>query len=93
MRKSGGFMVGSHLCNGSTMRSHLCHWTKQSKDFCLHVWLYVDSIDELEETCADLCFTGETLKDAIAKCKKWLADPKNLKPYQEERLGAIAPVA
>jgi len=80
MKKSGGFV----------WQGHKYLWNKQSKNLCLRVWLYVDSFDELEETSADRCFLGETLKDAIAKCKNWLAEPKNLKPYQAERLGAIA---
>jgi len=74
MKKRGGFRI----------KEHLCQWTNQDEYFSLHIWFYIDSIDALEEFCADKYFQGKTIKEASAKFKDWLSKA-NLTDLQDER--------
>jgi len=79
-RQTGGFRL----------KGHHCRWTKREDFSVLHVALYIDSFDPLEDVYPDEFFTGATVKECIQAFRDWLLVPSNLKPYQDERLGAIA---
>jgi len=68
------------------LKEHYCCWTKREKFYTLHILLYADSFDPLDEPCYDEYFTGSTIKEATQVFRDWISVPSNLKTYQDERV-------